>query len=176
MKDIQDIKNEKEKEDKGFKDTKDEVVENISIFDNIDEGVKFPEETGGDEDSKDLIIEGVEDAITKDTIHPILIPDDIDIRQPNYVIDMSNIKEIDKIQVTAIDAMLNEDGEVAVYIYIGGEIKKMGMGYSNVLDRLIAIAVRNILGDEAEVYKDYVVGEDAKVIDDRDITHLRLNI
>lgn len=124
----------------------------------------------------DVISRGIEDALTGDTIKSVIVPEESDITLPNYVIDLSEVSEICEIHSTAIDALLNEDGDTAVYVYTNTGIDKIGMGYGELLNRIIAPAISNIFNDKCLIYKNYQIGEDLDIVDGKDISNLRLSI
>lgn len=124
----------------------------------------------------DVISQGIEGALSGETVKSVLIPEESDIIQPNYVIDFSELGEIEPIQSMAIDALLNEDGDMAVYGYTNGGITKLGMGYSDVLNRVIASAIGNVFNNQCLIYRNYDIGKKLDIVDSKDISHLRLSI
>lgn len=127
-------------------------------------------------DSEKLKSEGIGDAISGDVVKSMIIPEDTDIILPNYVIDFSNIKEVFEIQIVALGAMLNENGDTALYIYNNGEMQRLGMAFGEVLNRVLISSVNNLFNGECVLYKNVKVGEKAKVVKSNDITKLRLSI
>ena len=127
-------------------------------------------------DSEKLKSEGIGDAISGDVVKSMIIPEDTDIILPNYVIDFSNIKEVFEIQIVALGAMLNENGDTALYIYNNGEMQRLGMAFGEVLNRVLVSSVDNLFNGECILYKNVKVGEKAKVVKSNDITKLRLSI
>lgn len=120
--------------------------------------------------------ESIEGAISGDVVKSVLLPEDTGIILPNYVIDLTKIEEIEPIQVMALDSLLNEDGDVGIYLYIKGGIEKIGMSYGHIIDRIIVPAIGSIFNGGAPVYKDYQPGKAAVVADTNDIGSLRLSI
>ena len=127
-------------------------------------------------DSEKLKSEGIGDAISGDVVKSMIIPEDTDIILPNYVIDFSNIKEVFEIQIVALGAMLNENGDTALYIYNKGEMQRLGMAFGEVLNRVLVSSADNLFNGECILYKNVKVGEKAKVVKSNDITKLRLSI
>lgn len=154
----------------------------IQIFDDNDEVVLPGSEHGDGSDTpidveeSNLISHGVVDAISGEVVKSVLIPEDTGIIQPNYVIDLTDIKDVEPLQIVALDSLVHEDGDVALYLYITGGIQKIGMGYSWMLDKILVTAMNNVFGEECRVYRDFTPGEPVEVIDGKNITNLKLTI
>lgn len=118
----------------------------------------------------------VAEALSGDMVQSVLLPTEEDVILPNYVIDLSVIEEVDPIQIGVLDSLIMQDGDVAVYILIQGSVQRIGMGYKETLDRIIAMAIESSFGKECKVYKDYKAGEKPIVYGSKDITKLKLNI
>jgi len=150
----------------------------IEVFEGIDDSeMEIPKQ----EDNKDniankLMTVGIEEALVGDEVKSVLIPDDKSVIKPNYVINISNIKTVEHAQITALDSLLHVDGNVAIYLYMNNKMQKVGMAYSNIVDRLIVVAVNNIFNNDCEIYKDVEVGKKVKMINSKDISYLRLSI
>lgn len=141
-----------------------------------DEDISEKEILESTKSTTDIISKGIEKALSGETVKSVLIPEDISIVQPNYVIDLSKLTEIDPIQAMALDAILNEDGDMAVYIYTPGELEKIGMGYSWMLNRIIVSAIGNVFDNKCLIYRNYAVDRELEIVDSKNIVHLRLSI
>ena len=162
----------------------------INIFDSPADEITLPGETLrindveiSEEDIKkklrlatELISDGVEKAISGDMVKSVLLPEDLDIMQPNYVIDLTHVGDIESIQAMALDAILDEDGDMAVYLYKTGSIQKVGVAHSWLLNRVIVSAMKNVFGDKCLIYRNYSPDKEVEIIDSKDLTHLRLSI
>lgn len=124
----------------------------------------------------ELISEGLDRAISGDTVRKMMIAEDTNIAIPNYVIDFTNIDEMFEFQMEAMDALLHPDGEVTIYAYTRTGLAKLGRGLSSILDRILPLAISNLFADKCKIYKDFNIGEIPKVVSDKDITTMRLSI
>lgn len=126
--------------------------------------------------TSELMSVGVEKAISGSEVKSVMLPEDIDIIQPNYVIDLSDVGDVEAIQVMALDSILDEDGDMGLYIYKKGSIQKAGMGHGWLLNRVIVSAMKNVFGDKCLIYRNYSPDKEVEVIDGKDLAHLRLSI
>lgn len=125
---------------------------------------------------QELMSEDIGKVIQGNVVKSILIPEESSIEQPNYVIDFSEVEEIDEIQIKALDALLNESGDVAVYAYIKGGIQKLGDAYDFILNRILLSSLANLFNNRCKVYKNFVPGEPVKQLKYKDISNMRLSI
>lgn len=124
----------------------------------------------------DLISEGLDRAILGDTVKSMMIPEDVEIAVPNYVIDFTKLDELFEFQMEAIDALLHPDGDITLYAYTRAGLAKLGRGLSSTLDRILPIAIGNLFESNCVIYKDFVPGEELKIVSEKDITTMRLSI
>ena len=150
----------------------------IPLFDQgIDDGVitsdELRKQLNGTESLKSV---GLERAISGDTVKSVMIPEDVNILIPNYVIDISKVKEVQDCQSYGIDALVSSDGDTVLYYYTKEGLARIGYGKSRTLDRILAIVVRRLFGSECKVYKDLEVGKPLKLVSRGDATTLRLDL
>lgn len=124
----------------------------------------------------DLISEGLDRAILGDTVKSMMIPEDIEIAVPNYVIDFTALEELFEFQMEAIDALLHPEGDITLYAYTKAGLAKLGRGMSSILDRILPVAISNLFDSQCKIYKDFVPGEALKMVSEKDITTMRLSI
>jgi len=151
-------------------------MEAVQIFEDIDKEIKIPTDKAIKTGNMDIISEGINEAITKDVVSAIIIPEEEIILQPNYVIDIDDIDEVENIQVEALDEILREDGDLAIYLYYKGGIQKIGMSDSNTLHKIIVPAITNIFDNRCKIYRNFKPGTKLNVVNTKDISHLRLRI
>ena len=115
-------------------------------------------------------------AIGGEKVEASLAHKEFDIELPNYVLSLLGVKDIFDYQLKSIEALLNEDGDVTIYLNTGSKLIKIGKGKSEILDRLLALVISSIFGDRALIYKDYTVGEKPKIVSKKDISTMRLTL
>ena len=130
----------------------------------------------GDSTKIDLKSNDITDDITKDEINKVSISEENIINTPNYIIDLTNIKEVEPIQIQALDSILFKDGDISIYVYSNGVVQKIGNSRSNIANRILFQAMVNIFGDKCKIYKDFKVGNIAKPLNNKSISYLRLNL
>ena len=148
----------------------------MRIFETDSNDIALPGQTPETADGKELMSEGIEEAILEEEVKTIILPEEYGIITPNYVIDMSDVEEVDEIQIRGLDALLNRDGDLAVYIHRKGSIQKIGMAYSWILSRIIVQTINNIFNGKCIIYKDLAPGKEAYVVSSKNVSHLRLGI
>lgn len=146
----------------------------LKIF--SDDSIVLPGESGTDIDTKELMQGNIEESITGEVVENVNIPKENQIDLPNYVIDLSEIDELELVQIHALDCVLDAEGDVTVYAYLKGSMVKLGMGHREKLDRLLVLIIKHIYENKALLYKDFEIGKPVKVVSDKSITHLRLSL
>lgn len=125
----------------------------------------------------ELISEGLERAIGGDTVKSMMIPEDNSFILPNYLIDISKVEVFADHHSQALDALLDEDGDIVLYVNTAsGEIAKIGRGLSAKLDRIIAVSIANLFSSKARVFKDFEPGKPLHEISTKNIETLRLDL
>lgn len=143
----------------------------------LDEGLISEEDIrAGLKSGSELISEGLDRAILGDTVKSMMIPEDLNIAIPNYVIDFTSLDELYEFQMEAIDALLHPDGDVTIYAYTRAGLAKLGRGLSSILDRILTLAISNLFEGKCTIYKDFIPGEPLKTVSEKDITTMRLSI
>lgn len=147
----------------------------INVFDTPDNSdMILPGQTN--KSSEELISKDIDEQILGETVKSIMIPEDNGFIYPNYVIDFSNIDSVDPIQLIALNSLLRDNGDTAIYIYNQGGIQKIGMGYNETLNRLLAPCTENIFNGKCRVYRDFDPNSPVVIVTTKDITHMRLSI
>lgn len=125
----------------------------------------------------DLVSSSIKKAISGEVVKSLLINEDAMVMLPNYVIDFTNVKEMYGYQLDGLDSLLNPDGDTWIYIYTkAGGLVKLGCGKSEILDRILTIAVANLFDSKCKVYRDFENGKKLNVVSEKDITTMKLNL
>lgn len=135
------------------------------------------DDTVSDIPNNELISEGLERAIRGETVKSLMIPEDMEVALPNYVIDISQVETLREVQMEALDTLLHPNGDTAIYAYTTGGLIRLGFGVASILDRILSISIKNLFaGTKCFIYKDFVPGEPLTIISEKDITTMRLSI
>lgn len=158
----------------------------LERFENPDDEIIMPgistedknssDNTQGKDNGSELMSEGVERAITGDVVKEVLLKEEFGIMVPNYVIDLSNVESVCKIQSMTLDAILDPEGDTAVYIYVSKSLQKLGMGNGDILNRILVPVMKNVFDEKCKVYRDFKEGEPLNIVDGKSISSLRLTI
>ena len=123
-----------------------------------------------------LISSGVVDALKGEFVKSILIPEDFDLTQPNYILDFRKVEKLRKHQIQALASILVDDGDTAIYVYLKNGLEKLGMGLSYRLDRVLLAGVKSIFGEECLVYQDVDKDKPLRELKQHSIKDIRLRI
>lgn len=124
----------------------------------------------------DLKSQDIKEAIGGEYVKSIIIPEDLDIIVPNYVIDFTSLKSLRVHQVKALDTLINPDGDVAIYLNLPKGLVKLGMGLGYKLDRILPIGIQSIFEKQCKLYKDVQRGKPLQAISRQNLSERRLNI
>lgn len=160
---------------------------NISIFSCSNDDIEIPSDSNNDsllteKELKDKLNESklksdnISRAIQGETVKSVIFPEESGIITPNYVIDFRGLDEIYEFQMSALDALLHEDGNVALYACTNAGLAKLGFGLDLVLDRIIAVAVDKLFDKKCRIYRNFEPGTPPVVISHKDVTKMRLSI
>lgn len=133
-------------------------------------------DTKDNKEEVNLVSEGIERAITGDTVKSLMIPEDLEISLPNYILDLCNVDPLYEFQAQGIDALLHPDGDTTIYAYTPSGLVKLARGLSDILDRILTISIANLFNGQAIIYKDFEPGKPLSIISDKDITTMRLGL
>ena len=149
----------------------------IQLFDTGSSEVVMPSIKNTEVNTEvNLISEGLERAIKGETVKSLMIPEDMEVSLPNYVIDLCNVEPLYEFQAQGIDALLHPDGDTTIYANTPTGLVKLARGLSDILDRILAIAIANLFNNQAVIYKDFEPGKPLKLVSNKDITTMRLSI
>lgn len=123
-----------------------------------------------------LISHGVEEALKGDVVKSILIPEALDLTLPNYLIDFRNISKIRRHQVIALDDMLSDDGDTAIYVFLKNGMTKLGMSDSSRIDDIILAGVKSIFGKDCLLFQNVERGKPLRELKQKDVNKIRLRI
>lgn len=123
---------------------------------------------------------GDDSAILRDmrskAVSSIVIKEEQIVEYPNYIIDYSKSENTTVFQRKAIKSLINENGDIAIYLYKDDRLVKVGYGESGKIEQTIAHFRNYVADSEVKVYKDFEVGKELVEVRSRDITKLRLNL
>lgn len=153
--------------------------ESIDLFGDDGTNIQLP---STDETEKENILDisktsdEIDNAISGQVVKQVLISEESEFIVPNYLIDLSSVEEFFPIQMTALKSLIHPDGDTAVYIALGKDTVKLGMGLSMALDRIVLQAVINVFGADCGVYRNFEPGAENVRMTAATIGHLRLSI
>lgn len=152
----------------------DDNRDTIKIFNITDDSVVLP--SGDTINNEYLISDGLDQAISGDTVKSIMIPEEINILLPNYVIDFSNIKEIYEFQALALDSFIREEGDATIYINTKTGITKLGHSDLDTLDKVLVTALSVLFNGECMVYRNYIPNKELQPVYKTDNNNIRLGL
>lgn len=115
-------------------------------------------------------------AISGEMVKAILIPEEVELFYPNYILDFTNAKTLRMHQVKALDTLIHPEGDVAIYAKLPNGLERLGMGLSSILDVILLTGMQSIFGNQCTVYKDVERGKPSRPLSHRNIMELRLNL
>lgn len=139
--------------------------------------------TFGTEESVILMSDDIKKAIGGEFVKSLLLKEESFITLPNYVIDYTSLEDavggtagLVDYHADAIDYLMNDDGDAVIYMYTKSGMIKLGRGLTSELDRIIAEAIAMVTSSRAKVYKDFEIGKPPKLLKNKDIASIRLNL
>lgn len=151
---------------------------NIELFEDDGSTIKMPSisPTLTDEQSQ-LISDDISHAIDGDEVKTLILPEDNDIAEKNFIFDFSDIETISQSQTEAIKALLSIDGDIQLYLYRKQTgLTYFGSGNKYTLERIIPLIRTHVFEDGIRVYKDFKRGNKVEEVTSRDITKMRLHL
>lgn len=130
-------------------------------------------ENNGSESYKNLLTNGVEEAITKKEIKPVLVDSAADIECPSYLLDMTNVESITQHSLTAIKSLLT-GGNTAVYLKHGTNIMKIGYGDAYLLYTVLYGVIKEMYNGQCELYRNK--GRGFEPMKETEVDMVRLNL
>lgn len=155
---------------------------NISLFSDDGKSVVMPSASLTKESSEALPEKSkdinVEKAISGKKVKTVLLPEDTDIYERNFVLDLTNMTAITAMQLKVISALICKDGNTAVYLYKKSSgLTLLGYGYNYSLERNLPLIREHIFGDgEVKIYKNFSRNGELHEVLGSDITQLRLHL
>lgn len=149
---------------------------NIKLFSmNDNEEMVMPDINKGNNVKYDNS-EDVNNALFGEKVKTILIKDEQIIELPNIVFDFSKNMSMNIFQKLALDGIITENGDTAVYLYSTGNLMKIGTALSSKIESIINVFKTDVLNSDVLIYKDVQEGKPLTEINKKDITKLRMNI
>ena len=96
--------------------------------------------------------------------------------KPNYMIDFSAVDSVKSHQLDALESMLTDDGDVALYIRLKDSVIFIGMAIYHKISKIILIGMKSVFGEACDVYEDYEPGGELRSLGESDIRSIRLNL
>ena len=124
----------------------------------------------------DLKTHGLKDAISGDIVKTLLIPEDAQMRLPNYVLDFRHAKTIRRHQIDTLATFLSDYGDTYIYICVPNGLDKIGMGESRILDNMLQSGISSVFGNSCTIYKNVQPGEPLVELKAFDPTTVRLEL
>ena len=126
------------------------------------------------EQNQELLSMGIEEAIQKDGLDTVLLKEENTIHVPSYLIDMTNVGDIMPASLEAIQTMLSEDGDTAIYMKNGNMVGIIGFGQSQELYSMLDTYINNVYSGRCQIYKNS--GKGFKKIKPMDVDNITLDI
>lgn len=123
-----------------------------------------------------LKTEGLKEAISGEFVKTLLIPENMTIDSPNYVLDFRHAKTLRKHQIEVLATLLSDCGDVYIYVCVPNGLDKIGMGESTILDEMLQPGIESVFGESCRIYKDVAPGEPLREVKKLDPGSLRLNL
>lgn len=151
---------------------------NIQLFKDDGSKIAMPSISNEElEKQKSLVSENVEKGILGDTVKTLLIPEDAEIADLNYIFDFSTLESINPVQKEALKALVRLDGNVQLYLYkseIG--LTAFGTGDDFLLEKMVPLIKFHVFNDEIRVVKNFKRGHQLNEVKTMDFTKMRLNL
>lgn len=123
-----------------------------------------------------LVSADVLKAISAEQVKSVMLDEKETVDLPNYVIDLSQVDEVDPIQLMALDALLNEYGDTSIYLNTKTGLSEAGKGFGEILNKILAKSMAHIFNNKCRVYRNYELGKEPREITGKDMSNLRLTI
>lgn len=150
---------------------------NIKLFNTDQDKVVLPTISDNSEEESNLISDSIDNAILGEKVKTLIIPEDADIYPVNYVIDINNVKTLNRIQMQSVNSLKSIYGDVPLYLYNDSRgLVLFGMGDKYSLERMLPIVKTYVFEDEIKVYKNLTIDGKFTEVNGKDITKMRLNL
>lgn len=150
-------------------------MDNLNLFNNLSTNPVVPGELKID-DCSGLMSQDISQALLGEVVKTLIVPETMEIELPNYVIDFTNIDDLNVFQKESIKSLLSEKGTVAIYIHKKENMAKVGYGSKEKLDYMISTFRTHVLGEDAKVYENVEKGKELIEVKMKDVTRLMMNI
>lgn len=153
--------------------------ESIQLFDSNNDEVIMPSimtEKVQEEQAK-LMSDSIDNAILGPNVKTLILPEDSQIAEYNYIFDFTKAEKISSIQKEALKALISSNGDTQLYLYKQQSgLLSIGFGDRYSLERVVPIIKQYVFDNEIPVYKNFKVGKPVTEVVSRDITKMRLKL
>ena len=132
--------------------------------------------TANCDDTKHLISEGLSKAIGGEVVKSLMIPENLEIYTPNYVLDFREAKILRKHQISILTTLVRDDGDTHIYVCLANGMEKIGMGVGSILDSILQPGLESIFGKACKLYKDVEIGKPVYEVTSSDHSTIRLDL
>ncbi len=142
---------------------------------NPEQGIALPGSINGADDNQyeELLTSGVEEAIVKHEIKPVLVQSSADVECPAYLLEMTDVESITAESLNAIQGLLG-GGDTAVYIKNNDVIMRIGYGEESVLYAILDGVIKQMYDGQCGIYKNK--GRGFEPIKETEVDTVRLNL
>lgn len=149
----------------------------LKIFNDDSSKVSMPSISSDElNEQNKLKSHSIDSAISGTTVKKLIVPEESNIEDKNFIFDFTDIDSISVFQMDAIKSFIDSDGDVALYLYNKNGMVKFGYGDKFKLERIIPLVKFNVFDNKLKVYKNYHKGDIPVQLESTDITKLRLNL
>ena len=125
-------------------------------------------------EAENLLSVGIEEAIQKEGIDTVLLKEETEVHVPSYLMDMTSVGSIMPASLQALQTMLTENGDTAVYMKNGDMIGIIGYGDSQELYNRLDTYVNNVYSNKCKLYKNK--GDGFKEVKPMDVDNIELDL
>lgn len=119
---------------------------------------------------------GIEEAISHEYVKTLMIPENLSIDLPNYVLDFRQAKTLRKHQIHILTTLIREDGDTNIYVCLSNGMEKLGMGVGSLLDTILLPGIQSVFGESCKLYKDVKPNSPITELKQQDPKSIRLEL
>lgn len=119
----------------------------------------------------------VEELIQRETVKTLVLPEDTQLAEENYVLDFSNYSNPTIFKREILKSLISKDKDtatVAIYLCNDNKFVQIGWGEKYYLSRILPLIKLNIFGDDVGVYKNVHHNEPLQEVKGADLSEYKL--